>query len=47
MVEVRYLYVFKESGCLYQPLYLGARSDVLPAECVTGQLKFKSEEAEA
>jgi bifunctional non-homologous end joining protein LigD len=44
VVEVRYLYAFKESGCLYQPLYLGTRSDVLPTECVTGQLKFKGEE---
>jgi bifunctional non-homologous end joining protein LigD len=44
VVEVRYLYAFRESGCLYQPQYLGTRSDVLPTECVTGQLKFKHEE---
>ena len=47
VVEVRYLYAFKESGCLYQPLYLGVRSDVLPTECVTGQVKFKNDEAES
>lgn len=47
VVEVRYLYAFKESGCLYQPLYLGVRSDVLPTECITSQLKFKNDEAEA
>jgi len=44
VVEVRYLYAFKESGCVYQPVYLGVRSDVLPTECPTSQLKFKSEE---
>ncbi|HMJ91504.1 MAG TPA: WGR domain-containing protein [Candidatus Acidoferrum sp.] len=43
VVEVRYLYAFKESGCLYQPVYLGVRSDVLATECVTAQLKFKSD----
>ncbi len=47
VVEVRYLYAFKESGCLYQPLYLGVRSDVLPTECVTEQLKLKNDEAES
>ena len=47
VVEVRYLYAFKESGCLYQPLYLGVRSDVLPTECVTEQVKFKNDEAES
>ncbi|HMJ91437.1 MAG TPA: WGR domain-containing protein [Candidatus Acidoferrum sp.] len=43
VVEVRYLYAFKESGCLYQPVYLGMRTDLLAIECVTGQLKFKSD----
>lgn len=47
MVEVRYLYAFKESGCLYQPVYLGLRSDVLQTECRTTQLKFKNSEEES
>jgi bifunctional non-homologous end joining protein LigD len=46
VVEVRYLYAFEESGCLYQPVYLGVRSDVLPMECVVSQLKFKNDEDE-
>ena len=44
VIEVRYLYAFKESGRVYQPVYLGVRSDVSPTECVTGQLKFKNGE---
>ena len=44
VVEVRYLYAFRESGVLYQPVYLGPREDVTPGECVTDQLKFKPEE---
>lgn len=47
VVEVRYLYAFKESGCLYQPVYLGGRSDVLESECLTSQLKFKNGEEES
>jgi bifunctional non-homologous end joining protein LigD len=48
VVEARYLYAFPESGVLYQPVYLGKRSDLEPAECLAGQLKFKpSEEDEA
>jgi bifunctional non-homologous end joining protein LigD len=47
VVEIRYLYAFRESGCLYQPVYLGARSDVLRTECVTRQLKFKNGEDES
>ena len=47
VVEIRYLYAFKESGCVYQPVYLGVRSDVLQTECVTTQLKFKNDEEEA
>ncbi len=42
MVEIRYLYAFPESGVLYQPVYLGKRSDIDPAECMTAQLKFKA-----
>lgn len=45
VVEVRYLYAFKESGVLYQPVYLGPRDDVVPAECRVWQLKYKAEES--
>ena len=41
VVEARYLYAFPESSALYQPVYLGVRSDVDAAECMTAQLKFK------
>jgi bifunctional non-homologous end joining protein LigD len=44
VVEVRYLYALRESGCLYQPVYLGPRQDVPQHECVASQLKFKSDE---
>ena len=47
VVEVRYLYAFKESGSVYQPVYLGVRRDVSPTECLTTQLKFKNGEEEA
>ena len=42
VVEVRFLYAFRESGCLYQPTYLGMRKDVEHHECIAAQLKFKS-----
>lgn len=42
VVECRYLYAFKESGCIYQPVYLGERDDIDPSECTVEQLKFKS-----
>jgi bifunctional non-homologous end joining protein LigD len=42
VVECRYLYAFRESGCIYQPVYLGVRDDIPADECVTGQLKFKA-----
>jgi bifunctional non-homologous end joining protein LigD len=41
--EVRYLYAYRESGSIYQPVYLGRRDDVPASECVVEQLKFKSE----
>ena len=44
VVEVRYLYAFRESGMLFQPVYLGPRDDVDDAECLASQLKFKAEE---
>jgi ATP-dependent DNA ligase len=44
IVEVRYLYAHRESGVLYQPVYLGARSDVEAHECLVTQLKYKPED---
>ena len=44
VVEVRYLYAFPQSGVLYQPVYLGRRTDIDAAECMTAQLKYKSAE---
>lgn len=46
VVEIRYLYAFRESGALFQPVYLGVRSDVAQTECTTKQLKFKAAEEE-
>jgi bifunctional non-homologous end joining protein LigD len=43
VVEIRYLYAFKQSGVLYQPTYLGPRQDIQPLECLASQLKFKAE----
>ena len=43
VVEVKYLYCFKESGAVFQPVYLGRRDDIAPSECVVGQLKYKPE----
>ncbi len=46
VVEVRYLYAFRESGCVYQPVYLEERDDIDPAECTVDQLKYKPAGAE-
>ena len=43
VVEVRYLYSYRDSLALYQPVYLGPREDVEPGECLVSQLKFKAE----
>ena len=43
VVEVRYLYAYRDSLALYQPVYLGPREDVDPGECLAAQLKFKAE----
>ena len=40
-VECRFLYAFRESGCIYQPVYLGVRDDIRAEECTVEQLKFK------
>jgi bifunctional non-homologous end joining protein LigD len=47
VVEVRYLYAMPGSRSLYQPVYLGVRTDVGQHECVVSQLKFKSEEEDS
>ncbi len=39
--EVRYLYAHRESGAIYQPVYLGPRDDIPAEECTVDQLKFK------
>ncbi|MCU0354910.1 MAG: WGR domain-containing protein [Cytophagales bacterium] len=44
IVEVRYLYAFRESGSVYQPVYLGKRDDIDANDCVVGQLKYKAEQ---
>ena len=46
VVEVRYLYAFPESGCVYQPVYLGKRDDVMPSDCSTKQLKLRRPDEE-
>jgi bifunctional non-homologous end joining protein LigD len=43
VVECRYLYAFRESGSIFQPVYLGVRDDIGAEECSTTQLKFKAE----
>jgi bifunctional non-homologous end joining protein LigD len=42
-VEVRYLYAFEQSGCIYQPVYRGKRDDIVPTDCHVRQLKFKDQ----
>jgi bifunctional non-homologous end joining protein LigD len=46
VVEVRFLYAFRESGCIYQPVYLGVRTDITAEECTVAQLKYKAAEEE-
>ncbi len=46
VVEIRYLYAFNESNALYQPVYLGLRTDVDQHECVLSQLKYKPTEVD-
>jgi bifunctional non-homologous end joining protein LigD len=43
IVELRYLYAYRNSLALYQPVYLGLRTDVDTDECNVSQLKFKVE----
>jgi bifunctional non-homologous end joining protein LigD len=44
VVEVRYLYAYRQSNALYQPTYLGPRDDVDVSECVLSQIKYKPED---
>ena len=46
IIEVRFLYAFRESGVLYQPVFLCRRFDIAVEDCTVGQLKFKPEESE-
>jgi bifunctional non-homologous end joining protein LigD len=46
IVEVRFLYAFRESGAIYQPVYLGLRDDIPAEECTVSQLKYKAEAEE-
>jgi bifunctional non-homologous end joining protein LigD len=43
IVECRYLYCFRESGSIYQPVYLGKRDDIPANECSVDQLKYKAQ----
>ena len=45
--ETRYLHAFRESGSIYQPVYLGRRTDIPASECVVEQLKYKNESTPA
>lgn len=45
VVEVKYLYAFKATDALFQPVYIGVRNDVQSFECKIEQLKYKSDEA--
>lgn len=40
IIEVRYLYAY-EGGSLYQPTFLGVRTDIDKSDCGIGQLKYK------
>ena len=42
VIEVKYLHAFKDSGSVYQPVYLGQREDIPTDECTVDQLKYKS-----
>ena len=45
IVEVRYLY-YIAGGSLFQPVCLGVRDDIEPAECTLDQLKLKAQAEE-
>lgn len=41
LVEIKYLYAYK-GGSIYQPVYLGLRTDVDRTDCLLSQLKYKA-----
>jgi bifunctional non-homologous end joining protein LigD len=41
VVDTKYLYAHKQSGSIYQPVYVGKRCDIPASECTTDQLKYK------
>lgn len=41
LVEIRYLYAYKD-GAIFQPVYLGKRSDCDTSDAVISQLKYKA-----
>jgi len=43
LIDVRYLYAHKQSGSIYQPVYVGPRDDIQASECTVNQLKYKPE----
>lgn len=43
VVEVSYLYAFRESGKLYQPIYRGPRTDIPIEECLQSQFKYRAQ----
>ena len=43
VVEARYLYAYRQSDSIYQPVYLGIRDDIPDTDCTTSQLKYKAE----
>jgi bifunctional non-homologous end joining protein LigD len=47
VIDVQFLYAFRESGSIYQPVYLGKRCDIPAAECGVDQLKYKPEAQKA
>lgn len=46
VIECRYLYAFRESGSIFQPVFLSTREDIRAEECTTAQLKYKTGQAE-
>jgi bifunctional non-homologous end joining protein LigD len=43
VIETKYLYAHRQSGSIYQPVYMGKRCDIPASECTTDQLKYKSD----
>jgi bifunctional non-homologous end joining protein LigD len=43
VVEIRYLYGIRQSGSIYQPVFLGVRDDLSSEECTVDQLKWKAD----